>query len=93
MDERPRPAAGLRREVLALPPFEPVRFVLDEALDFEALDLDLPFLLVDLFALDPLRLERVLEELVVWAILIASLWLPCQLRLFAPAVHSDYPQR
>jgi hypothetical protein len=68
------------REVLALPPFEPVRFVLDEALDFEALDLDLPFPLVDLFALDPLRLERVLEELVVWAILIASLWLPCQLR-------------
>jgi hypothetical protein len=58
----------VRREVFAPPLFEPVRLVLDEAFD-----LDVPFLLVDLPALDPVRLERVLEELVVCAILIASL--------------------
>jgi hypothetical protein len=69
LEERPLPADDVvRREVLAPPPFELVRFVLDEALD-----LDVPSLLVDLPALDPVRLERVLEELVVCAILIASL--------------------
>jgi hypothetical protein len=69
VEERPLPADDVvRGEVLAPPLFEPVRFVLDEALD-----LDVPFLLFDLPALDPVRLERVLEELVVCAILIASL--------------------
>jgi hypothetical protein len=43
--------------------------------------LDEPFRLVDLFDLEPVRLERVLEDRVVWAILLASLgWPPCQLR-------------
>lgn len=66
LEERPLPADDVvRREVLAPPPFELVRFVLDEALD-----LDVPSLLVDLPALDPVLLERVLEELVVCAILI-----------------------
>lgn len=71
VEERLLPAPAddvLRREVLAPPLFEPVRLVLDEAFD-----LDVPFLLVDLPPLDPVRLERVLEELVVCAILIASL--------------------
>jgi hypothetical protein len=69
VEERLLPADDVvRREVLAPPPFELVRLVLDEALD-----LDVPSLLVDLPALDPVRLERVLEELVVCAILIASL--------------------
>ena len=87
VEERPLPADDVvRGEVLAPPLFEPVRFVLDEALD-----LDVPFLLFDLPALDPVRLERVLEELVVCAILIASLLASSQLRLFAPAVSSDYP--
>lgn len=71
VEERLLPADEVvRRELLAPPPFELVRlvFVFDEAFD-----LDVPFLLVDLPALDPVRLERVLEELVVCAILIASL--------------------
>jgi hypothetical protein len=69
VEERLLPADDVvRREVLAPPPFELVRLVLDEAFDF-----DVPSLLVDLPALDPVRLERVLEELVVCAILIASL--------------------
>jgi hypothetical protein len=69
LEEPPLPADDVvRREVLALPPFELVRFVLDEALDR-----DVPSLLVDLPALDPVLLERLLEELVVCAILIASL--------------------
>jgi hypothetical protein len=69
VEERLLPADDVvRREVLAPPLFELVRLVLDEALD-----LDVPFLLFDLPALDPVRLERVLEELVVCAILIASL--------------------
>jgi hypothetical protein len=69
VEERLLPADDVvRREVLAPPPFEPVRLVLDEAFDF-----DVPSLLVDLPALDPVRLERLLEELVVCAILIASL--------------------
>ena len=68
-EERPLPADDVvRREVLAPPPFELVRFVLDEELD-----LDLPSLFVDLPAFDPVLLERLLEELVVCAILIASL--------------------
>ena len=53
LEERPLPADDVvRREVLAPPPFELVRFVLDEALD-----LDVPSLLVDLPALDPVLLE------------------------------------
>jgi hypothetical protein len=64
LEERPLPADDVvRREVLAPPPFELVRLVLDEAFD-----LDVPSLLVDLPALDPARLERVLEELVLCAI-------------------------
>ena len=69
MEERLLPADDVvRREVFAPPLFELVRLVLDEAFDLEV-----PFLLVDLPPLDPVRLERVLEELVVCAILIASL--------------------
>ena len=69
VEERLLPADDVvRREVFAPPLFELVRLVLDEAFDLEV-----PFLLVDLPPLDPVRLERVLEELVVCAILIASL--------------------
>ena len=68
VEERLLPADDVvRREVFA-PPLLLVRLVLDEAFDLEV-----PFLLVDLPPLDPVRLERVLEELVVCAILIASL--------------------
>jgi hypothetical protein len=60
-----RPA---RREAVAPAPFELERFVLDLALVR-----DEPFLFVDLFALELLRVERLLEDRVVWAILLASL--------------------
>jgi hypothetical protein len=78
----------VRREVLAPPPFELVRFVLDEAVD-----LDVPSLLVDLPALDPVRLERVLEELVFCAILIASLLTSMPAAPIRTGLSSDYPQK
>jgi hypothetical protein len=89
LEERPLPADDVvRREVLAPPLFELVRFVLDEAVD-----LDVPSLLVDLPALDPVRLERVLEELVFCAILIASLLTSMPAAPIRTGLSSDYPQK
>jgi hypothetical protein len=53
--------------------------------------LEEPFLLVDLLAFERLRVDRLLEDRVVWAMVNRLSWLPCQLRLFAPAVHWTYP--
>lgn len=57
-----------RREVAAPAPLELERFVLDLALVR-----DEPFLFLDLFAPGLVRVERLLEDRVVWAILLASL--------------------
>jgi hypothetical protein len=46
---------------------EPLRFELDRALPEE------PFLLFDLLELERLRVDRLLEDRVVWAMVIASL--------------------
>ncbi|HEY7267405.1 MAG TPA: hypothetical protein VH501_06895 [Solirubrobacterales bacterium] len=43
--------------------------------------LDEPFRLVDLVDLEPVRRERVLEDRVVWAMVLVTPRLPCQLRL------------
>jgi hypothetical protein len=54
----------------------------DPLLPLDALEpLEEPFLLVDLLELERLRVDRLLEDRVVWAMVIASLWLPCQQRL------------
>lgn len=61
LEERLLPAeVVVRLDVLAPPPFE-----LDRRVRDDLLDLEVPFLLVDLLAPDPPRLERVLEDLVV----------------------------
>jgi hypothetical protein len=85
-DVRREADVPLRREAPDRPPVEPLRLELDRELPEE------PFLLVDLFELERLRVDRLLEDRVVWAMIIASLgWLPCQLRLSPPAVHLDLP--
>jgi hypothetical protein len=59
-----------RRELVELPPFELVR--LDEPVrpELERLVADEPFLLVDLFVLEPLLDELLLEDRVVCAIVL-----------------------
>jgi hypothetical protein len=55
--------------------------------------LEEPFLLVDLLELERLRVDRLLEDRVVWAMVIASLgfWASVPAAPFAPAVHLDLP--
>ena len=76
----------LLRDAPDRPPVEPLRLELDRELPEE------PFLLVALFELERLRVDRLLEDRVVWAIVIASLfWLPCQLRLSQRRSILTYP--
>jgi hypothetical protein len=53
---------------------------------------DLPFL-VDLLELERLRVDRLLEDRVFWAILLAFLSASSPAAPFAPTVHLDYPMR
>jgi hypothetical protein len=57
----------LRRDAVDLPFVEPLRLELDRAFPEE------PFLLFDLVELERLRVDRLLEDRVVWAMVIASL--------------------
>jgi hypothetical protein len=66
-DVRREADVPLRREAPDRPPVEPLRLELDRELPEE------PFLLVDLFELERLRVDRLLEDRVVWAMVIASL--------------------
>jgi hypothetical protein len=82
---RREPDVLLRRDAVDPRLLEPLRLELDRALSEE------PFLLFDLLELERLRLDRLLEDRVFWAMVIASLGIPCQQRLFAPAVQIGYP--
>jgi hypothetical protein len=72
----------LRRELVELPLFELVRLDEPARLELEPPAADEPFRLVVLFVLEPVLDELLLEDRVVCAIFLASLfWLPCQQRL------------
>ena len=85
--EVPREADVLLRDAPDRPPVEPLRLELDRELPEE------PFLLVALFELERLRVDRLLEDRVVWAMVIASLVGLASLPAtpFAAAVHLDLP--
>jgi hypothetical protein len=85
--EVPREADVLLRDDPDRPPVEPLRLELDRDLPEE------PFLLVALFELERLRVDRLLEDRVVWAMVIASLIGLASLPAtpFAAAVHLDLP--
>src|SRR5215217_4274472 len=53
--------------------------------------LDEPLPPVDLFELERLRVDRLLEDRVVWAICYRLSWLSLPAAPFAPAVHLDLP--
>jgi hypothetical protein len=86
-DVRREADVPLRREAPDRPPVEPLRLELDRELPEE------PFLLVDLFELERLRVDRLLEDRVVWAMVIASLIGLASLPAtpFAAAVNLDLP--
>ena len=85
--EVPREADVLLRDAPDRPPVELLRLELDRELPEE------PFLLVALFELERPRVDRLLEDRVVWAMVIASLIGLASLPAtpFAAAVHLDLP--
>src|SRR5829696_4280528 len=56
-------------------------------------DFDEPLRLVDRFELERLRVDRLLEDRVVWAICCPPLWLPCRLRRSRRPCPLGYPSR